>query len=103
VHHRKHHADLVEKPDPTVTDKYLNVEHRQDFIGPKLAHPCEPCGRVYVFKSQLVAHMKHGHKLFLPSSEDYPSQNTFEMQHLRDMQKANPEPSEDSSESDLIN
>ncbi|CAL8104529.1 unnamed protein product [Orchesella dallaii] len=78
-HHRKHHPDLIpRKANITANKCPVPQEYEEGFIGPRMAYPCEPCAKVFIFKSQLISHMKHRHKLELPSKEDYPNQNIFE-------------------------
>ncbi|ODM94349.1 putative zinc finger protein [Orchesella cincta] len=82
-HHQKQHSKLVSKRTRTIPrggpqNVPFDQQPEPDFIGPKLAWPCEPCGKVYQYKSVLITHMKTKHKLFFPSNEDYPNQNILE-------------------------
>ncbi|CAL8111557.1 unnamed protein product [Orchesella dallaii] len=80
-HHSESYAASIKKEKSGIVPKSIRLDQRPDFIGPRIAYPCEPCGKVFRWKSVLVAHMKTKHKLHLPNPDDYPNQNI--LQHAR--------------------
>ncbi|ODM93188.1 putative zinc finger protein [Orchesella cincta] len=84
-HHLKHHPDLVQRKVVLVEPAKPQIpqEYEEGFIGPRLSFPCEPCNKVFIFKSQLITHMKHRHKLELPKNEDYPNQNIIDDEEVK--------------------
>ncbi|CAL8111554.1 unnamed protein product [Orchesella dallaii] len=56
------HVDKVGPRDPEVVLKNTALEYRPDFIGPKIAYPCDYCDKVFPLRSRMTKHVKMVHQ-----------------------------------------